>query len=186
MSPVADPATATPVSPAVAIPAKLIQDGEEVVLALKPSGIFIFLVSVPFAIGAIALAVAAHVLDQMISLPVSVQTITAFCAAAVVARLLVACTQWLSHIYVLTNRRVIRIRGALHVHLFECPLTHVQNTSLSLPLIERVFGVGTLLFATAGTSSHEAAWIMIAKPVEVQEVVAEYIRRAQGGGTPQL
>ena len=42
---------------------------------------------------------------------------------------------------------------------------------------ERVFGLGTLGFATAGTALREAYWVMLAKPLEVHKTVVETINR---------
>ena len=84
---------------------------------------------------------------------------------------------WLSRVYVLTDQRIIRIKGVLNVQVFECPLQKVQQTDLLLPLSQRVFWLGTIGFATAGTAAHEAYWLMIAKPLEVHAKVIETLRR---------
>jgi len=180
MTPTAEPASAESVGP-VAIPARLIQDDEEIVLALKPSGWFVVLVSAPLLLAAVVVAAAAHLLGSYHVFGFSMNTVVAVCLGVVGVRLLAAFAQWLSRVYILTNRRVLRVRGVLRVEVFECPLPRVQHTELSLSLPERVFGLGTILFATAGTGAPEAAWVMIAKPTETHEIVVEYIRRAQNG-----
>ena len=180
MSPAAGQSTAY-APPAVALPHNLIQDGEQIVLAIKPSLFFIVLTCLPFFLAAALVAVGAKVLDEWLP-AVPLRLVATVAVLSCLGRLIVAGLQWLARFYVLTDRRVLRIRGVLSVQIFECPLTRIQNTSLVMTLAERVVGLGTLYFATAGTAGYEAAWLMIAKPREVHEVVVEYVNRAQRGG----
>jgi len=180
MAATAQPTSAQAAGAAVVVPARLIQEGEEVVLALKPSGLFVLLASVPFIVAIALVAVGGYALDSLGIANLNLQLLALVCVAASVVRILTAFLQWLSRIYVLTNRRIIRVRGVLRIHIFECPLSRIQNTVLSLSVSERLFALGTILFATAGTGRTEAAWVMVARPIEVHEIVVEYIRRAQG------
>ena len=184
-----EPTSALQAPPAVAVPARLLQAGEEIVLAIKPSLIFILLVSTPFLCGLLAIWLAAYLLDRTLPLDLPLQTVGTFCVAAGAIRLIISIFQWVARLYVLTNRRVIRIKGVLNVEVFECPLARIQNTFLSLTLSERIFGLGTIYFSTAGGIGPEAAWLMVARPREVHEIVVEYINRAQRpttGGTSGL
>jgi uncharacterized membrane protein YdbT with pleckstrin-like domain len=85
--------------------------------------------------------------------------------------------EWLSRIYVLTDRRIIRLQGVLRVHMFESALKQLQHTEVYLSLRERVFGLGTIGFATAGTAFAEAHWQMVAKPFEVHQIIRKTIER---------
>ncbi len=163
----------------VVLPARLIQDGEEVILALKPGGFFILLASGPFILAVFVLGVAAYSLDSFNIIQLPLHSVALLCVASALVRILLSCLQWLSRVYVLTNHRIIRVKGVLRISIFECPLSRIQNTVLSLSFGERVFGLGTVLFATAGTGRMEAGWVMIAKPTEVHEIVIEYVRRTQ-------
>ncbi len=183
MSPAAQPTSLEGLPAGVVVPAHLLQGGEEIVLALKPSPWFVLLVSLPSLLTFAALAVAVHLLDEFFpALPE--RSVLALMAGAGVVRLVVACLQWVARLYVLTNLRVLRVQGVLNVEIFECPLTRVQNTFLSLPMPERLFGLGTILFATAGTGAVEAAWWMIARPKRVHRVVVEYLQRAHHNRQP--
>lgn len=181
MSPSAQPtSSATPIIAPVAVPAALIQDGEQIVLAIKPSLVFILLVSLPTILGlAVVMGVAYMLYSTFPGIPMT--TVTEICAAGVLLRVVVAAMQWLARLYVLTDRRVIRVKGVLNVDIFECPLTRIQNTYLSLTLSERIFVLGTIYFATAGTAGMAAAWLMIARPREVHEIVITWVHRAQRG-----
>jgi hypothetical protein len=91
----------------------------------------------------------------------------------------VAALQWVSRLYVLTNRRIMRLTGILNVDLFECPLTKIQHTYLTLAWYERLTGVGTIAFATSGTGGTEASWTHVQNPLELHERVRSAIHRAQ-------
>ena len=84
---------------------------------------------------------------------------------------------WLSRVYVLTDQRIIRVRGVLRVSVFECRLAQIQQTDLLFTLRERLFGLGTLGFSTAGTAFTDAYWTMVAQPLDVHEKVVATIKR---------
>lgn len=73
---------------------------------------------------------------------------------------------WLSRSYRLTDRRVERRAGVLRRYVAELPLRNVQHVILYRSIRERLFGLGTLGFATAGTGVTEVFWVMIARPEE--------------------
>ena len=79
--------------------------------------------------------------------------------------------------YVLTDRRVIRIKGVLRVQVFETPLKQIQHTNVFFSVRERLFGLGTLTFATAGTAVIEAMWVMVARPLEIHRKVIQTMQR---------
>lgn len=182
MTAMAEPTTVGGAGASVVLPARLIHEDEEVVLAIKPSGFFVLLVSAPLIFFLVVLVAGACLLDRINAVHLPIQAIAVVCMAVGALRLAVSCLQWLSRVYVLTNRRVLRVKGVLRVSVFECSLQRIQNTVLALSPGERLLGMGTLLFATAGTGQMEASWAMIAKPAEVHEIVVEYIHRAQQGG----
>lgn len=181
MTPSADPARTDSLPAALAVPAGLVADGEQIILAIKPGGFFVLLVSLPVIVLAAIGVTVALLLGDVVGVVVAPRTLIGVCGSAVAVRLGVAVLQWLARLYVLTDRRVIRVKGVLHVQVFECPLARVQNTFLSLSLAERLLGMGTIFFATAGTGVAEAAWLMINRPAEVHEIVVEHVRRAHRG-----
>ena len=74
--------------------------------------------------------------------------------------------------------RIIRLRGVLRADVFQCPLRRIAETNLAASLGERVFSVGSLWFNVPDSKAQETAWLHIAQPNEVHEVVREAIRRA--------
>lgn len=162
------------------LPSHLLDGDEIVIFAIKPS-----LWSVVFMSGRWVLAMVAVILlagwlgDRLPH--VSAGLIAQTAAALAAARLAFAVLQWASRLYVLTNRRVMRLQGILNVDLFECPLTKIQNTYLTLAWYERLTGLGSISFATAGTGGVEASWTHVNGPLELHERVRSAIHRAQRG-----
>ncbi len=167
-----------------AIPAHLLDGGEIVLLKIKPSLWFILFASFRMLLGTGLIIVVSEPLSRLLW-PVGLsQTILVKMAVTLACvRVGVATLQWVSRLYVLTNRRIMRIRGVFNVDLFECQLTRLQNTFARFAIYERIFGLGTIGFATAGTGGIEAAWENINHPLEVHERIRAAIRKAHGNGT---
>jgi len=163
------------------VPAGLLDGGEVVVLAVKPSLWFIVLRSGNWVAACALLAAAAWWTGQQGYSPQTAKLAMQTAVALAMVRITVAMFQWASRLYVLTNRRVMRIKGVLHVEVFECPLEKIQNTFLSFSLPERLVRVGSLHILTAGTAGIEATWQHIAQPVEVHRLLREAIAKASRG-----
>jgi uncharacterized membrane protein YdbT with pleckstrin-like domain len=93
------------------------------------------------------------------------------------ARLTWGWLDWYTHAFVLTDRRVIARRGVLRTALHEAPLVMIQNTVVVQSLRERIFGLGTIGFATAGRSTFDAYWEMVPRPFVVHGQVLDAVRR---------
>ena len=160
------------------LPAQLLQPGEIIILLIKPSPWYIVLSCLGFLVGVAVVAGALLMLQRagMVNVVDRHDLIVGAVGLAGV-RLFWQLLDWLSRVYVLTDQRVIRVRGVLRVQVFECPLKQVQHTSAYFSLRERVFGLGTLAFATAGTAGIEAVWEMLAQPLEVHQVVVQALNR---------
>ncbi|MCH2160447.1 MAG: PH domain-containing protein [Phycisphaerales bacterium] len=90
---------------------------------------------------------------------------------------------WANRLYILTDRRVIRRRGVFQVDVFEARLDRIQQTSVLQMVRERIFGLGSIAFATAGNNTLNAVWEVVRDPHEVQKAVADAIQRfGRGGG----
>lgn len=160
------------------LPANLLSGDEIVILLLKPSLWFVLFRSFRW-IAAMALVVwligyFGHLL------PIAKNsTVVNVVVAIAAARVGFAMLDWAARSYVLTNRRVMRVRGIFNVDLFECQLTRIQNTYLTLTWYERLFGLGSITFTTAGTAGADPAWVNISRPLEVHEHVRAAINKAQ-------
>ncbi len=101
-------------------------------------------------------------------------------------RVSIAMFQWASRLYVLTNRRLMRIKGVLHVSVFECPLTKIQNTALTFTLSQRILRIGTIQIQTAGTGGGQTTWQHLAQPTLVHTRLRNAISRSGKGGNTDL
>ncbi len=160
------------------LPAHLLDGGEIIILAIKPSLWFIVFTSTRWLVAMGLIALLARFIGEHIPQLNSITIIQAASGLAA-ARLGFAVLQWVSRLYVLTNRRIMRLTGILNVDLFECPLTKIQNTYLTLAWYERLTRLGTISFATAGTGGVEASWTNVNNPLELHERVRSAIHRAQ-------
>lgn len=159
------------------VPEHLLDGGEIVILAIKPSMWFVPLVSARWILAGIGLMA----LGMSEWSPPEFQWYFLRAGAwAAVLRIGWAILEWVSTLYVLTNHRLMRIRGVFHVELFECRLKKIQNMYLSLTLAERLTRTGTLVFMTAAAAGGGSAmWRIVARPLEVHEQVVAAIRKAQ-------
>src|SRR5687767_11245614 len=104
------------------IPEHLLDGGEIVILAIKPSLWFVVFRSIRW----LAAMVFVIVLAGFVHRKLPEINIILFIQGALLlgaTRVGFAVLQWVSRLYVLTNRRILRLTGILNVDLFECPLT---------------------------------------------------------------
>jgi len=184
MSHAPDPAIGQPIDrAAAALPANLLSDNEIVILLLKPSPWYILLESLgSLAVLGVIIAALAFSHEVLGWDFISRRTLILTAAVLGFIRLAWQFLEWLSRTYVLTDRRVFRIRGVVQVEVFQAPLARLQHTGLSFTLRERLFGLGTIAFATAGSAYPEAYWVMLRRPIQVHKQVLDAIDRYGGGG----
>jgi hypothetical protein len=168
-------------SPQSLVPAQWLDGGEIIILAVKPSLWFVVFKSARWLAGALA-AILATVWVEPEWLPVRDTTVIQACVALAFARVGLALLAWVSRLYVLTNRRIMRITGIFNIDLFECQLTRIQSTFLTIAWYERPFSVGTISFATAAAGGVEVHWTHVNHPLEIHEQVRAAIHRAQRPG----
>ena len=174
-----EPALGLPVERADAmLPADLLQGDEIIILLLKPSPLYIALGCLGTLATIAGLAALAVLLQPWLN--ISSQTrgdIIALAVGLVGIRLGWQTMEWLSRTYVLTDRRVIRVKGVLRVEVFQTSLHQLQHTELLFTVRERLFGLGTIAFATAGSAYPEAYWIMLRRPLAVHRRILQAINR---------
>jgi len=165
---------------AKALPQQLLNEGEVVILAVKPSVWFVLLSAWPaIAVAAIVMALGFAVLPTIeMQITYSRRVLTMLCASAVLIQLFISCCQWTGRLYVLTNVRVLRVRGVFRVDVFQCPLQKIRRATLTATRVERLCGVGTIVF-DAETESEEPCWLHVARPSDVNDKVQEALRRAR-------
>ena len=158
-------------------------DGGEIVLfALKPSMWYLVLVSARWLAGAAVIILLAPFLFQARSATAEILTQAALFVTAV--RLILALLQWSSSLYVLTNRRVMCYRGVIQVSLFESPLVHIRNTYVSASPVERICKVGSIGFFLQGGKKVDVWWEQLSDPHTVHERIRRAIEKALDNHLP--
>jgi uncharacterized membrane protein YdbT with pleckstrin-like domain len=161
-----------------ALPTHWLDGGEVVHFAIKPSLWFVPLVSVRWLLAGVLLVAYA---DSRWIPTGSEWYVTQLGVWLAVARLAWATLEWVSRLYVLTNRRMMRVRGVFNVELFECALDRIQDVHLTASLGERLTRVATITVETAGTIGR-GSWKMVAHPIEVHGKLREAVYRARSRG----
>jgi membrane protein YdbS with pleckstrin-like domain len=160
------------------LPADLLHDDEVIILLLRPSILFVPLscmTSLAFiALIAFFLAYLARWQPW-----IGWTDTQAFALGIGLAALRLAwqVAEWLTRIYVLTDRRIVTRVGVLRVSVFQCELRRIQHTSVVTRVRERVFGVGSIGFATAGSDVFETFWVTLRQPFAVHKIVVQAIKR---------
>lgn len=173
---------ATPASLGTLLVSHILQDGEVVLLILKPSMWFIVLSSLRFVAAVLILLVSIMLLDQQ--LPGHNKHYIEAAALVVAGRIMWAVLQWMGRLYILTDMRIARIAGVFNVNIFDCPLRRVGHTRIVRSMRERIFRLGTIEIVPADDSSAPAQWQMVARPRRVHERILEAIDRARHGRPP--
>ncbi len=164
--------------------AGLIPEGEAVILAIKPSRWFLLLSRGGLWVGWLIALLAAWWLGPLLDTATGARGVIPLVLAAGVAIMLLAALDWQTRLYLLTDRRIVRIAGILRQTVREIPLRNIQSVTLTKSLRERLTGVGSLGVSSAGSDGYEVAWWMIGKPEETLRRVRETIDRYGPPGGP--
>ena len=93
-------------------------------------------------------------------------------------RIMIACMQWLGRMYILTDRRIMRVRGVIRTDVVSLILKDVRGLSLSAGKLEQLLGIASLLVVAGEDDTPQPAWTYLARPIEVHRIVSEAARRA--------
>ena len=165
-------------SMATLLSAHILNDGELVLLVLRPSLWFILLSSLRFSAAVLIAVIGMKLWGRAISDRIYID----IAAVAIVARLMFAVVAWMGRLYVLTDMRILRLSGVFSVDVFDCPLRKVARTRLSFPIRERLLRLGSIEIVPSDADAQATVWSMIARPVEVHETVTAAISRAKQNG----
>ncbi len=155
------------------LPQGLVDGGEVILLAVKPS-MWRPLFDSGAWIATLSLLAVASLVWRLalpgLSVGVSAQVI--FLLGML--RLGLAIVAWIPSWYVLTNRRLIEIHGVRTPDITSCSLVDVRNTYVNTTPIEKAGKLGTITYVTADETKPPHHWRTIAEP----DVVHTEIRRA--------
>jgi uncharacterized membrane protein YdbT with pleckstrin-like domain len=132
---------------------------------------------ISFYVGGIGLAVLVLVI---LGLLVGEWALAAAIAAGLaVLTLLVGYLRRVSTKYLITNQRLRISRGIVRRHVQETRLERVQNVNYQQSVLDRVLGVGTVDFDTAGTDDSEFRFEWVDGPEKVVRAVDHAIEEAR-------
>jgi hypothetical protein len=183
-------ADATADAAAVAIPAggslakllasHILRDGEIVILILRPSLWFVLLSCIQFVVVALLLTIWVKFLN--LESHATSRSLIEFGVSAISARLAWGTLQWISRLYILTDRRIISLSGVFQMHIFDCPLRKVVRTRVTRTFAEKLTGTGSIEIVPQDETSPFGEWKTVAHPAAVHEQIAATIARAKQGG----
>lgn len=168
-------------APVVAAAAReRLEDGETVILAIRPSKWLVLLTSWPLLVGLVLIVAVSLAGGRWLGEQVDERGVSLVCIAVGALRIIIACFQWLGRLYVLTDRRVMRIKGVLREDCCQCPLKKIHQTSLSAGAPERLVGVANVLFERMdGKVVPDSDWVCLARAEEVRQMIEEARSRAK-------
>lgn len=162
-----------------ALPADLLDDEEIIVMWLKPSPLYVLLASLGSLVLIAAITFGLAYVSAMTLPKAAWSDDDAFLFGATIAvvRLGWQALEWWNQTYVLTDRRIIAAHGILRRSYFHAPLAQIQHIAVIQTIRERVFGLGSLAFATAGSDRYDALWLSLTHPFAVHRQVNRTIDR---------
>jgi len=161
----------------------LLNGSEIIILAIKPSLWYVLLVSARVSAVLLAVCIAAWVSGQMGWLSGQAQVLMGIALAGISIRLAFGLLQWQSRAYILTNLRVLRIRGILRVEMFQCHLLRLKEISLTSSPIEKLLGLGSIGLINDSmnqTGETAACWRNIRRAEQVRQQIIEAINALKG------
>jgi uncharacterized membrane protein YdbT with pleckstrin-like domain len=134
----------------MAFPRKLLNEGEEVVLDLRPHWLY-FVRPVAAVVAVVVVAIIA--LSYGVPSPVkwSLLGLLLICVVWLVARY----AKWTTTNFTLTTDRIVHRTGVLAKHGREIPLDHLNDISYEQSMFERMVGIGDLVIESAGQRGQE-------------------------------
>jgi hypothetical protein len=155
----------------------LLRDGEIIQLMLRPSRWFILLTSLRFlTLVAILICVSViylhdHGRDPRRFIEIGV--------GIMAGRVMWAILQWMGRLYVLTNLRILSIKGVFNTEVFDCPLRKVARVSLEAPYKEKIFFVGSVTIIPQDEQMPIGCWWIISQPLQVYQIIRRSIQNAR-------
>jgi len=156
---------------------ELLDQDEIIELSIRPSLWFVPIVAARISALIVAAALALALLVR--GGPQFVSYVVSLAVLGVLARVLIASLQWASRVYVLTNRRVMRLSGVVTIDIADCRLTRISRTNLHLTSVQRMLGLGSIHMAPDTAQGHTLIWEHVARAGEVYAKVIRAIKRAQ-------
>ena len=156
------------------VPQQVLEDGEIVIITVKPSLWLIPLTCWPVALAAGIAAGAVHLLGKD---GAGASVVLVLCLGAVALKTGLATLNWLGRLYVLTNRRVLTLHGVMRCEVGHCPLEHLQDIHVTAAMDARLVRVGNLVFDCCPGGRGGTTWDYVGRPDRLRQDVLDAIAR---------
>jgi uncharacterized membrane protein YdbT with pleckstrin-like domain len=168
----------------VPFPRRLLTEGEEVVLDLRPHWIALAKPALwTIAIGSLSGLIYVKIGGETNVKHVLQWVIIGIAAVLWIPLALVPTVRWRFTTFVLTNERVITRTGVIAKHSKEIPLETINDVTFHQGVLERVIGAGDLIIESAGESGQNR-FTEIRKPEAVQLEIYRMSEARKGLGRP--
>ncbi len=157
----------------------VLQDGELILMILKPSMWFIVISSLGFAAVVAIFLIAALIFTN--PNPTQWFAYVETTALIIAGRLMWAMLQWMGRFYILTDMRIVRLGGVFTIELFACPLRKVARTRVVCTTRERLCRLGSIEIVPGDAAMGWGTWQTVTNPEMVHDQVTAAIDRAKQG-----
>ena len=166
----------------MAFPKRLLVEGEELILDLRPHWIALAGPAIA-TVGGIVLAFFA---DSKIKNSGESKAVWIIYLLVLLIYVVPKVIKWATEHFVVTSDRLIRRQGLVAKHSMEIPLEHINDVRFEQNVLERIIGAGTLVVQSASEQGRES-FDNIRHPEEVQKTIyrtgeENKQRMYQGGG----
>jgi uncharacterized membrane protein YdbT with pleckstrin-like domain len=134
----------------MSFPTKLLNEGEEIVLDLRPHWWYL---SGPVAVVVVVLI--ATIASHAASAPRALQFVLVAVLLVALVWLFVRYAKWTTTSFVLTSHRLVHRTGVLAKAGREIPLDHINDISYRQTVFDRLIGAGDLVIESAGQRGQE-------------------------------
>jgi len=141
---------------AVAFPRKLLNDGEELVLDLRPHWLYLAPATVLLVVSVIVSLFVAFAWDPGGNGGTAVKVAALVALVAALAYFGLKYASWATTMFVLTSDRLLTRRGVLSKSGIEIPLESIVTVFFHQSVFERMVGAGDLAVESAGTKGTES------------------------------
>jgi uncharacterized membrane protein YdbT with pleckstrin-like domain len=152
-------------------PARLLNEGEEVVIDVRPH--WWYLAGPVLVLGVVIVGAIAAV---VLAAPSWVGWVAIGALALAAGWLIGRYVRWASTSLVVTNRRLISRAGVFTRNGREIPLPALTDISYRQSLFERIIGAGDVLLESAGRQGHEV-FPDLPRPARIQQAIAAQLDR---------
>jgi uncharacterized membrane protein YdbT with pleckstrin-like domain len=149
----------------MAFPRRLLVEGEELILDLRPHPIAL---AVPALVALVGLGIGiwlATLVDGAM-----VWVVLGAAALILIAYPVRRLTDWLTSHFVVTSDRIIHRQGLIAKSSMEIPLEAINDVRFDQGVVDRVLGAGTLVIQSASESGRQE-FAHIRRPEEVQKTI---------------